>query len=113
MAPDNAAPAVHLAVPAGWELASISYCTPGLRLSDGVAGAFLFLVREGTGNFESAVRGAVQAWRESVTWAEHYGPNWGDAIEHIPRDHWAAHGLSPVSLPVQHRFAVDHDETFP
>lgn len=116
MQSNTPAPTAHFTAPVGWELATIQYCTPApcLRdLDDGVAGEFLFFIREGMGDFETVVRGAVRGWRASVRWSEDFAPNWGDAIECIPPGHWFEHGLIPVSLTARHQFLVDHDETFP
>jgi hypothetical protein len=110
------APAVQVTMPTGWQLAAIGFCTPGeclRRIDDGVAGDWLFLVRDDVTDFETAVRAAVADWLGASTWNGHGGPDWGDAIECVPAEVWLQRGLLLVTLDVKSSFLVDHSEPFP
>lgn len=108
-------PRFHIAPPAGWHLASVPFNTPDLPSADGVAGSFLFLVRDGL-DVETALEAALnEAAVDDLLAAqaaeEGYGFNLADLIDRWPDADWVRHGLMPVSLPLTDQTAViDHDE---
>ena len=81
------------------------------------AGSWFFAF-QGEGDPEVAIRAAIADFFEHPTedcaeaFIGHY-PNWGDAIEWVPDEAWARHGLRRLRTPiVAHRISVHHDDIF-
>jgi hypothetical protein len=106
---------IKLRLPVGWRLLEIGFSTPGLKLSDGVSGAWLFAIASEVTDGQRAFYSVLEAWAaDPATRAEAVSAghpfNYGDAIERIDPASWRAHGLVLLHLAAAEHVDLDHDE---
>ena len=95
------------------ELLEVAFSYGVTGTSDWGAGVWYFAVRDTVTDVAAAMRAAVADYlAQPDANPNGYAFNWGDAVDEVPDDVWARHGLRPLDIPVGRSLDVDHDETF-